>query len=111
MAGNANFAIERRENSRFELNAPLTVKIGERNVPGFTRNLSNRGVYFFLDSADSAQVQGEIEFVVELPPEITLTSSCSVRCRGRVIRADVTTSQMTGIAAEILHYSMDREDA
>lgn len=110
MTGDGNLATERRANPRFDLNAPLTVKIGERSVPGFTRNLSNRGVYFFLDAGDSAAFQEEIEFTVELPPEITLTTSCSIRCQGRVIRADQTASQMTGIAAEILHYSMDRRD-
>lgn len=110
MTGNVNFATERRANPRFELNAPLIVKIGERSVPAFTRDLSNRGVYFFLDSGDSARIPAEIEFTVELPPEVTLTTSCVIRCQGRVIRADQTSSQLTGIAAEILHYSMDRKD-
>lgn len=110
MTGEGNFATERRANPRFDLNAPITVSVGAREFPGFTRNLSNRGVYFFLDAHDCAPVRGEIEFTVELPPELTLTANCVIRCQGRVIRADQTASQMTGIAAEILHYSMDRRD-
>jgi hypothetical protein len=102
---------DRRERLRFGINAPLTAFAGRRGIPGFTQDLSNSGVYFFLDSADKVPIGGDFEFQIELPPEITLSTSCLVRCRGRVVRTDHTSTQMTGIAARILEYSIEREQA
>ncbi len=111
MTGNLKPATDRRECHRFALNAPLIVRIGQREIPGFTRDLSNRGVYFYLDLADSALPGGDFEFLVELPPEIALSPSCLIHCEGRVVRTDKTSRQLTGIAAEILHYWIEREVA
>ena len=111
MTGNLQSIDDRRERTRFGINAPLTVIIGKREIPGFTRDLSNRGVYFYIDLADSALLGGDFDFRVELPPEITLSTCCLIRGQGRVVRTDNTLSQLTGVAAEILHYSMQSEDA
>ena len=111
MTSNLQSVDDRRERQRFGINAPLTVMIGQREIPGFTRDLSNRGVYFYLDMAESAPIGGDFEFMVELPPEITLSTCCSIRCLGHVVRTDNTSRQLTGIAAEILHYSIQREAA
>lgn len=111
MTVNLQSAQDRRGSLRFEVNAPLTVTIGKRQISGFTRDLSNRGVYFYLDLADNAQIDREIEFQVELPPEIALSSHCRIRCAGRVLRTDNPSKQLTGIAVEILHYSIERESA
>jgi hypothetical protein len=73
---------ERRKRQRFGINAPLTVMIGQREIPGFTRDLSNRGVYFYLDMAENAPIGGDFEFMVELPPEITLSTCCTIHCLG-----------------------------
>lgn len=110
---NSNLASvnDRRERQRFGINAPLTVFSGELAIAGFTRDLSNRGVYFYLDRNDAAPLYGDFDFLVELPPEITLSTCCSIRCSGHVVRVDSTSRQMTGIAAEILHYSIQREAA
>jgi hypothetical protein len=102
-------AENRRDRQRFDINAPLTVFIGRREISGFTRNLSNKGVYFYLDLAGSAPIEGEFEFMVELPPEVTLSTCCLIRCQGRVLRADNTSRQLTGIAAQIIRYSIQRE--
>jgi hypothetical protein len=109
MTDKSQTANERRERQRFGISAPLTVIIGKRAIPGFTQNLSNRGVFFHLDLADSAMIGGNFEFRVELPPEITLSTRCLVECQGRVVRTEKVSGQMTGIAAEILHYSIQRE--
>jgi hypothetical protein len=111
MNSNLPSANDRRERQRFGINAPLTVFSGKRAISGFTRDLSNRGVYFFLDMIDGALLGGDFDFMVELPPEITLSTCCSIRCQGHVVRTDRTSRQMTGIAAEILHYSIQREAA
>lgn len=109
MTGCVESAIDMRARQRFGISVPLTVIIGQREIPGFTRDLSNRGVYFYLDLADSALIGGEFEFRVELPPEITLSTCCLIHGKGRVLRTDSTSREYAGIAAEILHYSMQRE--
>jgi hypothetical protein len=100
---------DRRGRQRFSMHAPLTVYIGDREIPAYTRDLSNRGVYFLLDLADSTLIDREFEFMVDLPPEITLSTSCSIRCQGRLVRKENTLQNMTGVAAEILKYSILRD--
>ncbi|MFZ1086042.1 MAG: PilZ domain-containing protein [Terracidiphilus sp.] len=111
MNSNLQTVIDRRERQRFGISAPLTVFAGQDEISGFTRDLSNRGVYFYLDTNNAAPLGEDFEFLVELPPEITLSTCCSIRCQGRIVRTDDTSRQMTGIAAEILHYSIQREAA
>lgn len=111
MTGNVESAKERRERRRFGISVPLTVFAGRREIPGFTRDLSNLGVYFFLDMTDEAPMGDKFDFLIELPPEITLSTCCSVRCVGRVVRSDHASTQLTGIAAQILDYSIEREEA
>jgi hypothetical protein len=101
-------AKERRKGERFGISAPLTVFLDSREVPGFTQNLSNQGVFFHLDLADNAALGGEFKFQVEMPPEITLSTRCLVECQGRVVRIEKTSGQFMGVAAEILHYSIER---
>jgi hypothetical protein len=100
---------ERRIRQRFSINAPLTLLVGDRQIPAYTRNLSNRGVYFYLGLCDGELVDLDFEFVVELPPEITLSTCCRIQCRGRVVRKEKTADNLTGVAAEILDYSILRQ--
>lgn len=102
---------ERRSSQRFRISAPLTVIVGEHEIPAYTRDLSNRGVYFYLTLPDSTLIERDFEFLIEMPSEITLTASCRIRCRGRLVRKEVTSRNLTGagIAAEILDYSILRE--
>ena len=109
--GELQSAGERRERERFGINAPITVLVGRREIPGFTQDLNNLGVYFYLNLADGATLGGDFEFVLELPPEITLSTSCLVRCRGRVVRTDGASAKLTGIAARILDYSIEQAEA
>ena len=97
---------DRRRTPRFEINAPLTMILGDQEVPAFTRDLSNRGVYFYLALADSISIDHDFDFLIELPPEITLSTQCLIRCRGRVVRREKASMGLTGIAAEILQYSI-----
>jgi PilZ domain len=102
---------ERRSSQRFKISAPLTVIVGENEIPAYTRDLSNRGVYFFLTLPDSTLIDRDFEFLIEMPSEITLTSSCRIRCCGKLVRKEVTSRNLTGagIAAEILNYSILRD--
>jgi hypothetical protein len=100
---------ERRGRQRFTINAPLTLFIGDREIPAYTRDLSNRGVYFYLGLADLQLADRDFEFLVELPPEITLSTCCRIRCRGRAVREEKTSNNLIGIAAEILDYAILRD--
>jgi hypothetical protein len=102
-------ASDRRRIPRFRVRAPLTVIAGGREIPAYTKDLSNRGVYFYLASDDSALIGQDFEFLVELPPEITLSTFCRIRCQGRALRKDKTRMSLTGVAAEILNYSILKE--
>lgn len=97
---------DRRRIPRFLVRAPLTVIAGDREIPAYTRDLSNRGVYFYLASDDGGLIDQDFEFLVELPPEITLSTFCRIRCHGRALRKDKAKMSLTGVAAEILDYSI-----
>jgi hypothetical protein len=99
-------ASERRVTRRFKVLAPMTLTIGDREVSAYTRDLSNRGAYFYLAFAQSALIDLDFEFVVELPPEITLSTGCRIQCRARLLRKEKTSRSLSGIAAEILDYSI-----
>jgi len=99
-------ASDRRGARRFVVNAPVTLKIGDREVAAYTRDLSNRGAYFYLAVSHSILIDIDFEFVVELPPEITLSTRCRIRCRARMLRKEKASRSLAGIAAEILDYSI-----
>jgi len=79
---------EKRAARRFGLRVPLTIERGNPSQiePAEIRDVSARGICFYLDSAVA---QGSpIGFTLTLPPEITLTESIRVQCKGRVVRVD-----------------------
>jgi len=80
---------EKRATRRFPLRLPVTVTYtenGSQEKSAQTRDVSARGICFYLDSA--IQAGAAIEFTLTLPPEITLTESIRVRCKGKVVRVD-----------------------
>ena len=99
---------ERRACQRFKVNAPLSLLIGEQTAPGYTRDLSNKGVFFYVASAESLTLDSRFEFVIDLPPEVTLSPRCQIRCVGRALRKEATQTDLTGVAAEIVDYSISR---
>ena len=80
---------ERRSSRRFALRLPLTVTYPDGPKDGVeseSRDVSARGICFYLESAVA---QGSpIGFTLTLPPEITLTESIRVQCKGRVVRVE-----------------------
>jgi hypothetical protein len=70
---------------------------------GQIRDVSSRGICFFLESA---LAQGSlITFTLTLPPEITLTDSIRVHCKGHVVRVeDFGESGKLAMAAVIEEY-------
>jgi|SRR5579863_10364391 hypothetical protein len=78
--------VERRAGQRFPFLLPLTVRQVSTalEAPGFTQDLSSRGVFFFTDMP--LPEGAEVEITLRMPSEITLGESMPVRCRGRVLR-------------------------
>jgi PilZ domain len=97
---------DRRAKPRYSLNLPVTVFIGDRKLSAYTKDVSNRGVYFYLPSADIGLLDHDLEFQLEMSPEVTLSSWCSIRCRGRLVRKEETNADLTGVAAEILRHAI-----
>ena len=95
------------------LKLPVSIRCEDgkvQEVPAETRDVSAQGVFFYCGSKLSHG--SKVEFTLTLPPEITLTESIRVRCRGRVVRIDDMRPQ-TGIAAIIEQYDFvpDTADA
>jgi hypothetical protein len=78
--------VERRIGQRFAFNLPVFLRDVATAVegPGFTQDLSSRGVFLFTDVA--LREGTEIELTLKMPSEITLGENMRVRCRGRVLR-------------------------
>ena len=79
---------DKRATRRFALRLPVSVRQLEDGPerPAQTRDVSARGVCFYLDSA--IQAGSGIDFTLTLPPEITLTESIRIHCQGRVLRVE-----------------------
>jgi hypothetical protein len=97
---------DKRATRRFALRLPVSVSYTEDGVQektAQTRDVSARGICFFVDSAIAAGAA--IEFTLTLPPEITLTESIRVRCKGKVVRVDEGDSEgRVAVAAVIDEY-------
>ena len=99
---------EKRGARRFALRVPVTVNResnngSSRNEVVQLRDVSARGICFFVDSAIA---QGApIGFTLTLPPESTLTESIRVQCKGRVVRVeDSSLDGKVSVAAVIDEY-------
>lgn len=79
---------EKRGARRFALRVPVTVNRDQstQNEVAHIRDVSARGICFYLDSAIAQN--SPIGFTLTLPPEITLTESIRVQCKGRVVRVE-----------------------
>jgi hypothetical protein len=95
------FRHERRASQRFDLHLPVRVPEDGRFAGAFTQNLSIRGALlctdFHLDEGS------EIELMMVMPSELTLSESMCVRCRARVLRVH-TNSQKSTIAVQFEKY-------
>jgi hypothetical protein len=77
---------EKRAARRFPLRVPVTVDHENATHPAQIRDVSARGICFYLDS--SVTQGSAIGFTLTLPPEITLTEAIRVQCKGRVVRVE-----------------------
>jgi c-di-GMP-binding flagellar brake protein YcgR len=101
---------ERRSAQRFDLKLPLTVRwqkeTDSSEARTETRDVSSRGVYFFL--ADNMKKGSALEIVMTLPHEITLAGPVQVRCLGHVQRTEVREDHKVGVVAAIERYEFVR---
>lgn len=97
---------EKRSTRRFALRLPVSVTYsddGAQEKAAQTRDVSARGICFYVDSAIAAG--SAIEFTLVLPPEITLTESIRVHCKGKVVRVDNSSAEdKVAVAAVIEEY-------
>jgi hypothetical protein len=101
---------DKRTTRRFSLDLPISVKFldnGRRELAGRTRDVSSRGVFMYLET--EIEPGAPIEFVMTLPPEITLSDPIRVRCTGKVLRVDKA-AQEQGVAIAIDKYDFVSEE-
>lgn len=103
---------ERRTARRFQIKLPMTVRwtsgvaVGEAQTE--SRDVSSRGIYFFLPKQ---VIHGSpVEIILTLPHEVTLAGPVRVRCLGRVNRTEPEDAGLSGIVAEIHRYEFLRGD-
>ena len=103
---------ERRTTQRFQMRLPLTVRwttgaaVGETSTE--SRDVSSRGVYFFL--AKDVKEGSAVEILLTLPNEITMAGPVRVRCLGRVQRTETRDQGAIGVVAAIERYEFLRGD-
>jgi hypothetical protein len=80
---------EKRAARRFALRIPVAVARegnADHGESAQIRDVSARGICLYLDSP--IERGSPIGFTLTLPPEITLTESIRVQCKGRVVRIE-----------------------
>src|SRR5438445_5964056 len=103
---------ERRTTQRFSMRLPLTVRwttgaaVGETTTE--SRDVSSRGVYFYL--AKDVKEGSAVEILLTLPNEITLAGPVRVRCLGRIQRTEPRDQGAIGVVAAIERYEFLRGD-
>ena len=78
---------ERRAARRFRMKLPVTGRSFDGvavALNGMTLDISETGVFFYVGTRP--REQAPIEFMVELPAEVTLTDPMRATCKGRVVR-------------------------
>jgi hypothetical protein len=103
---------ERRKQRRYELALDVQVaspgkKPSAQSAQTQTKNISSRGIYFgFLDRV---KVGTEVDFEVNLPPELSPGKNVRIRCRGRIVRVEKDDAgRGVGVAATIESYEFVR---
>ncbi len=95
--------LERRAGQRFDFNLPISIEFEGRTIPGYSQNLSARGV--FLYSEADLPLSSVVQLIFTMPSDITLAESMRIRCRGRVLRSATSAGvQGKGVAVQLDSY-------
>jgi len=89
---------ERRGQQRIRFEAPATVTAGQHSIAASTKDITDRGLFFFTDAR--LELGSEIDIVIMLPEEVGMPLSGMVCCHGRVVRSDSGGGQY-GFAVQI----------
>jgi len=97
---------EKRAIRRFSLQLPVIVNAVSESgatvqTTAETRDVSSNGICFYCDAA--MERRSEIEFMVTLPAEVTMTEPLKVLCHGTVVRVEKGDGKFS-IAAAIESY-------
>lgn len=93
---------ERRTRKRIPVEVPVSIKAGpdRQESSGFTRDLSEGGIFLFTNS--QVAEGSELEIVLVLPPEITQGDKRWVCCQASIVRVEEDpTGGRRGVAADI----------
>jgi len=105
-------AAERRKYRRYDLSIEVQVKPRKRAsqmVRTFTRDISARGIYF--DFTEEMEPGSELEFELNLPPELAAGKAVRIRCRGKIVRMEPSASDGgLRLAATIENYEFLRTE-
>ncbi len=94
---------ERRGAQRFEVHIPVAVHHDGCTVPGFTQDLSRRGIFLYAETEIKEGATVELTFT--MPSQITLAENMPVRCGGKVVRAmPANAARQSGIAVQLDAY-------
>ena len=69
-----------------------------RRVVGKTRDISTKGVFFYVDTQPGED--SRLEVILEFPNRVTGNHSSPVSCRGRVVRVEPQRERF-GVAVDI----------
>jgi hypothetical protein len=96
---------DRREARRFLMSLPMRVLPREahyKELRANTRDVSYRGLYFISET--KFEVGSEIDFVLTLPQNISVSGEVDIRCSGKILRVEAGANGTMGIAAKIERY-------
>ena len=100
--------IERRSTQRFDFNRSVAVRHGIEEGLAFTQDLSARGMFLYTDMVLSAG--DDLELVLNMPSEITLSEDVRVRCQVQVLRVlPAASSHKSGVAVLVKNYEFLKE--
>ena len=91
-------AADRRDRQRIRFEAPATVTGGQNSIAASTKDITDRGLFFFTDAR--FEVGSEIDILITLPDQLGMPVSGMVCCHGRVVRSDSGRGQY-GVAVEL----------
>ena len=107
--------MDRRSTRRYDLALPITAHMllprQLEAVPGTTRDISTRGVYF---TTDHELLPGcEVDITYRLPSDVTQSVEVLIRARGKVVRTERKEEDPhkgIGVAAAIEKYQFVRAE-
>ncbi len=99
----ANTQREKRGEKRLGVGVPIVIEWRTeggaiRRTRGLTRDISQRGLYCFLESPVPSGLP--VEFDVVFPTELTAAAPLALHCQGKALRSDVQDRRF-GLAASI----------